>query len=73
MYVSVWVLIVSEFILFIRFYFFLFVLLKEGACIFTGISYDGVDKDRKPKWGALSNVHVLKFELSYTLQVISLT
>ena len=44
-------------------------LLKEGACIVTGISYDGVDEDGKPKWGALSNVHVLKFELSYTLQV----
>ena len=48
---------------------FCMLLLKEGACIITGISYDGVDKSGVPQWGAASNVHVLKFESSYMLQV----
>ena len=73
MYVSIWILVVSEFFKFYFISFILVVLLKEGACIFTGISYDGVDEDGEPKWGALSNVYVLNFELSYTLQVSSLS
>ena len=68
-YVGVWILVVSE--VYVTFYvcFILMSKLKEGACILTGISYDGIDKDGYPKWGALSNVHALNFELSYTLQV----
>ncbi|XP_065890798.1 lysophospholipid acyltransferase 5-like [Dysidea avara] len=45
-------------------------ILVEGACIITGISYDGVDESGAPQWGAVSNIHVLKFESSYTLQTV---
>ena len=48
---------------------FFFAILKEGACIITGISYNGKKDDHTYDWSGVNNVKLLDFELSISLQV----
>lgn len=39
-------------------------LLCEGACILTGLTYNGLDENGNPKWNGCSNVNIKVFELA---------
>ena len=42
--------------------------LQEGACIISGVTYNG-EKEGRIDWHALTNVYVIAHELTITLQV----
>lgn len=44
-------------------------LFAEASCIFTGISYRETDSEGGVKWDAVSNIHLLKFELAVRFSV----
>ncbi len=43
---------------------------KEGACILTGLSYDGKGKDGKVKWNGLRNIKMRRFEFGHSFQSV---
>ena len=42
---------------------------QEGASIMTGLTYNGKDKNGRPKWDGLANAWPVYLECSYRLQV----
>ncbi|KAI8803481.1 MBOAT, membrane-bound O-acyltransferase family-domain-containing protein [Cladochytrium replicatum] len=44
--------------------------LAEGACIMSGIGYNGTGSDGKARWDRLSNVNIVKLELASNLKEV---
>ncbi|XP_031550403.1 lysophospholipid acyltransferase 5-like [Actinia tenebrosa] len=45
-------------------------LVSEGCCIITGLGYNGKTEEGKPKWDAVSNIRIISYETSYSIQQI---
>ncbi|KAI9215996.1 MBOAT, membrane-bound O-acyltransferase family-domain-containing protein [Blastocladiella britannica] len=45
-------------------------LLTEGACIFSGLGFDGLDAAGNPRWAGLANIYPKSFELATSLAEI---
>ena len=48
---------------------FYLLVLQEGSCIISGLSYNGRTKDGKVMWDGLRNIKVSVYETMYTFQV----
>ncbi|KAI0230517.1 Lysophospholipid acyltransferase [Massospora cicadina] len=53
-----------------RFKYYFAWLLSEGACVLSGFGYMGKDEDGHPRWGAITNVHVLNVELAENFRMV---
>jgi lysophospholipid acyltransferase len=42
----------------------------QGACNFTGLGYNGIDKDGNPKWGKAANIDVTNIELAPNFKIL---
>ncbi|KXJ08320.1 Lysophospholipid acyltransferase 5 [Exaiptasia diaphana] len=43
-------------------------LISEGNCIVSGLGYNGKTEDGKAKWDGVTNMKILSYETSYTVQ-----
>ncbi|CAG0922016.1 unnamed protein product [Notodromas monacha] len=43
-------------------------LITEGACMFSGLSFNGQDESGNPKWDGCRNIHVVKYETATEFQ-----
>ena len=48
---------------------FCLLVLQEGSCIISGLSYNGRTEDGKVMWDGLRNIKVSVYETMYTFQV----
>ncbi len=50
--------------MFVRMIYYCMWLLIDGACIASGLAYNGEDSNGKPKWDRILSIDILKLETS---------